>query len=477
MTGSARPVHHARHGFLGLAGLLLLASAAPAEEPARAAPAWQKEAAASGVKMDVRIVPLDRAGGLTEGELVRFEVGIQDAGTGTPLARLYPAAWMDRRTAATGDKAESCDDKLKMLLGGNLFSRAELDLNVYYVLALNDDATVSVVDPLFGYGGSKLLAMVELRSPGQDWALGPDAGRLFVSMPESDAVAVVETHGWKVTTNIPTGPGPARLALQPDGAWLWVGHDRPDPGQEASGISILQPASLQERARLRTGRGHHEIAFSHDNQLAFVTNRDDGTVSIVDVRKLQVVKTLPAGAAPTSIAWCEAARTAYVSSEDGAITAIDGDRREAVARFQTEPGLGQIRCAPGGRLALAVNPKASLLHVIDTAAQRLAQTGPVGDGPDQISFSDTLAYIRHLRTDEVLMLPLGELGKPGTPLPVIDFPGGEAPPGRAGQPSLAPAIVRAAGASAVLVANPADGVIYYYAEGMAAPMGSFQNYG
>jgi hypothetical protein len=28
----------------------------------------------------------------------------------------------------------------------------------------------------------------------------------------------------------------------------------------------------------------------------------------------------------------------------------------------------------------------------------------------------------------------------------------------------------------VLVANPSDGVIYYYSEGMAAPMGSFQNY-
>ncbi len=28
----------------------------------------------------------------------------------------------------------------------------------------------------------------------------------------------------------------------------------------------------------------------------------------------------------------------------------------------------------------------------------------------------------------------------------------------------------------MLVANPADRVIYYYSEGMAAPMGSFQNY-
>jgi hypothetical protein len=30
--------------------------------------------------------------------------------------------------------------------------------------------------------------------------------------------------------------------------------------------------------------------------------------------------------------------------------------------------------------------------------------------------------------------------------------------------------------NSVVLANPADGVIYYYSEGMAAPMGSFQNY-
>ena len=32
---------------------------------------------------------------------------------------------------------------------------AELDLNQFYVLALNNDATITVVDPRFGFGGTK----------------------------------------------------------------------------------------------------------------------------------------------------------------------------------------------------------------------------------------------------------------------------------------------------------------------------------
>ena len=40
----------------------------------------------------------------------------------------------------------------------------------------------------------------------------------------------------------------------------------------------------------------------------------------------------------------------------------------------------------------------------------------------------------------------------------------------------ADSIVRAPEGNAVILANPVDRVLYYYAEGMAAPMGNFQNY-
>jgi hypothetical protein len=60
---------------------------------------------------------------------------------------------------------------------------------------------------------------------------------------------------------------------------------------------------------------------------------------------------------------------------------------------------------------------------------------------------------------------------------VADFTGGQNPLGKVSRPSPADSIVRAPGATAVLVTNPADGAIYYYKEGMAAPMGSFTTYG
>ena len=94
----------------------------------------------------------------------------------------------------------------------------------------------------------------------------------------------------------------------------------------------------------------------------------------------------------------------------------------------------------------------------------------------EVSFSDDLAYVRHRGSETVLMIPLSQVGQEDKPLAVADFPGGEHPPGQAARPSPADSIVRAPGAKAVLVANPADRAIYYYKEGSAAPMGNFVNY-
>jgi hypothetical protein len=61
---------------------------------------------------------------------------------------------------------------------------------------------------------------------------------------------------------------------------------------------------------------------------------------------------------------------------------------------------------------------------------------------------------------------------------VVKFPGGQNPPGAASEfAASADAFVAAPEPNAMVFANPADQMIYYYTEGMAAPMGDFQNYG
>ncbi|HET9623376.1 MAG TPA: YncE family protein, partial [Kofleriaceae bacterium] len=381
---------------------------------------------------------------------------------------VYPVAWVDPRTPGAVVDAEACKERARTLLSGSLLDAAAIDLNDYHVLVLNRDATLSVIDPRFSYGGSRLLALVDLRSPGADWALTADQRRLFVSLPDSDRIAVVDTSSYRVTAEIAVGTRPTRVVLQPDGGYLWVAVD--------GGVSVVSVADPRKVADLALGAGRHQLALADDSRTAFVTSDAARRVAVVDVATLAVRATIDLPAAPTGLDYSAAAGAAYVTCADGTIVVVDAAtaRRTPAAQLTTAPGLAGIAFAPRGRLGFAFDTEHRELYVIDPAQNRVVQHGSVESGPDQITFSDTLAFIRHRDSETVLMVPLDQVGQPGERIPVADFPGGQHPPGPAPLPT---SIARAPGAAAMLVANPLDKAVYYYKEGMAAPMGNFEGYG
>ncbi len=470
--------------------LVLLGSVAQGKKPApgmdaATTPIPSQKIVREGIVVEFTITPVARpaeaSAGLVEGQDVTVQFAIRDTTTDSPLSGLDPAAWLDLRKVDQAPSAKECKENIQAFIGGSLGARSEIDLNVYYVLALNDEASISVVDPLFGFGGTKLLALVLLKSPGEDWVLSRDGRRLFVSMPEVDQVAVVDTTTWKVRANLDVGFTPTRLALQPDDKYLWVSVKAAGAEVPVGGVTVIDTETLETAARIPTGTGSHEFAFTDDDRYAFIANKTDGTVSIIDIRKLTKLKEIKTGRLPASVAFSRISQAVYVSHEgDGTILVLDGRKHEILRRVEAEPGLGAIRFAPGDRLAFVVNPSANLVHILDASTNQIVQTANVaevlGKEPFEVVFTNFLAYIRSRESEHVLMMSL-ELIKQGAPAQLVDFPGGQTPVGRAKKLSLAPTIDPAPGGTAVLVANPADGMIYYYQEGMAAPMGSFQNYG
>ena len=412
---------------------------------------------------------------LREFENVRVQVRVADVASSSPVAGGSPGAWIDRRPAGQQTTPDQCVGKVKRFAEGSTFSHTELDLTSYFVVIMNGDATLTVVDPRFGYGDTRLLAMVALHGPGEDWAITEDGKRLFVSVPAANEVVAVDTAAWKVISSIGSIPRAARVALQPDEAYLWVAYGG---DQDDSGVVAINARDMQVVARIRTGRGYHHMTFSTDSSFAFVTNPQDGTVSVIDVRKLSKVRDVPAGAKPTWITFSDLAKAAYVANEgDGKIVAIDAVEHRVRATMNAAPGLGQIRFAPGGRFAMIVNPSNDMIYIVDAASNRIVQQGKLDKGPDQIAFTNKQAHIRHRGSDNVLMIDLASLGRPDTEISVADFSGGRHAPGEMSRLTPADGIVQASGENGVLVANPGDKSVYFYMEGNAAPMGNFSNYG
>ncbi|HYO63972.1 MAG TPA: YncE family protein [Pyrinomonadaceae bacterium] len=443
---------------------------ASATEAARGPQKFVRE----GVEVEFTVEPVSSAAGKSEllaGQeaVVRFRV--RDTATRTPLSGVRPSAWVSRRAAAQTPDAAQCRERVNSYLQGSLRARPDVDLNAYYVLALNEEPNISVIDPLLGFGGSKLVTLVFLKGTGADWALTADRARLFVSMPLVNQVAVVDTATWKVVANLDAGERPTRVGLQPDGKYLWVTNDAGAPG----GVTVIDAAGLKVAARIPTGAGAHEIAFTEDSATAFVTNRDDGTLSVVDVGKLAKVRDVKTGAPASALAFSPLSKALYVANEaDGTISVVDSRSHELRTRIAAQPGLRGLRFAPGGRWGFVPNAARSVVHVFDASTDRLAHTIAVGDAPTQVAFSDTFAYVRSLGTEEVTAVRLNTVGKEPD---VIKLPGGQQPPGASRAAlSSADAFTPAPEGGTMLLANPADKLIYYYSEGMAAPMGNFQNY-
>jgi len=470
--------------FTGL-GAVLTAGAQDAPDmvgPAAPGSANQQSILREGMTVDFSVRPLSPEltdGEVLEGGFATLEFRIASEADGEPLRGVYPGVWIDLVQTAEGQPRGSgleCRNRVGNYLQGLVGMRPLIDLNSYFVLVLNQDPTISVIDPVVGITGiTSLYTSIPLERPGTDWAKTRDEKRLYVTMPRADKVALVDLDTFKVIRNLPAGELPVRVALQPDEKYLWVGNDA--DGGKKGGVTVIDVASGDIVASIPTGAGHHELAFSADSRRAFVTNRESGSVTIIDVTKLERMRDINTGPVPISVAYSVLSEAVYVADGlNGVVTVVDPESGESFGTIETKPGLGPMRFSNDGRWGFVVNPEENAVYVVDASTNTLAKTVSIEDKPFQVTVTDTFAYIRVLDSERISMINLQELNRGGEVI-INNFAAGSFPPGQVSDIRIADAMTRAAQEAAVLVVSPADATVYYYMEGMNAPMGAFRNYG
>lgn len=432
-----------------------------------------------GIAVAFEVKPLAEDGVLREGGFADVMFRVTDKASGQPLAGVAPGAWIDPETVAA-DQAQgrerSCKSRVGVFLKSSIGARPMLDLNSYFLLVMNRDASVSVVDPSVSVGGiTSTMARIDIKAPPMDWVTPRDNKRVFVSMPTAGEVAVVDSEQFKLAGSVAAGSNPVRVALQPDERLLWVGNNA--ASAEQSGVTVIDSASLKPIKHLATGRGHHEIAFSKDSRLAFVTNRDDGTVSIVDIASLTISQQLKTGSHPLSVVYSPLSGAAYVADgKDGTVTVIDSSSQSVRRVIKLKQGLGPMNFSADGRFGIVLNTLENQAAVIDSATDALIHTLDVSAEPYQVVFTKAYAYIRGLASPKVTMINLSSLGAGRTPI-TQGFEAGPQPPRLAGDLPLASSLAVSKDDNAVFVVNPVDNTTYFYAEGMNAPMSGYANRG
>ncbi len=391
---------------------------------------------------------------------------------GRPMDDVRPLAWLDYDFAAPGT---SCEAQVAGYLSGALTERPLMDFNGYFLLALNENPSISVIDPTVDVGGyTQLFTAIPLNGRGEDWVMTGDESRLVVSVPSTGQLAVIDLAGFVVLRHLDVGVSPVRVALAPDERTVWVGNDTEG---DDSGVSVIDPYDLETIGHVATGPGHHELAFSTDGRFAFVTNGDDSTLSVIETADLSEVETINVGEAPAAVAVSTANGNVYVASAgDGKIVVVDGQSHRVIGRLDADPGIASLGFAPGGRWGFASNPEAEKIYIFDATTGAMVYEVPVAAGPDQISFNETTVYVRSRNAAEVTAIALGDLGG-AEALEVETIPVGQQAPATTSVSASAAALVTAAAAEAVFLANPAEDMVYLLPVGAQGPSGSFQGHG
>ena len=427
---------------------------------------------------------------------------LTDEKTGQPLAGREVGAWIDAKVGRESAPADGCKTRINQFVQGKLFpegslkAHADVDLNSYFLLTLNTTPNITVIDPVKGFGRTKLYTTVPLPAIGEDWALDDERGLLYVSLPSTNQLAVVNTADWKVMKTIATPTQPGRIYMQPGTRNLWITH----AGADARTVSVVDLAQGKRVATIRTGAGAHALAFSSDGRRTFVTSDSSGTVTIIDAETLVRLAERKVGPRPVDVAYSSAEGAAFVADAvSGAVTRVDPTTYAIRKTLVLAPGLGIVRFPPaanhamGGhaghamgsasgdrsRLGFVTNPSADRLYIFDATTGTLIRKEKIGDSPDKITFTQSFAYIRSLRSPTVSLIPLdapisGGIGR------LDHFEAGRTPPADAGTIGVGAAIVSAPEMhDAVYVLNPKERMVYYYhyMEGMPIPSGGVTTYG
>ncbi|HZH32291.1 MAG TPA: YncE family protein [Pyrinomonadaceae bacterium] len=462
------------------AGAQVVGPAAPktAADASKAPAAVRQQVEKEGVRIDFSLVPVSATGdakpaALIAGADARVTFRVTDARTGQPISNLHPNAWFSARLASAEPTTDAqCKDKIRTFMGGLLSARADLDLNNYLLLTLNHDRTLTFTNPQVAFSKTKLESIVELPGAGADFVLGKNKELLYITVPDQSAVVVVNTITRKLvqTIRIEGNRKPMRIALEPGGGRVWVGLD------DSPLVAVIDTATGKLLGTVGVGAGLHNITFTADGALAYVTNSTADTVTAINTRTLARVADLPTGKTPVPVAYSTASRLVYVASLNGGnVTAIDPATQKVAATIPLARGIVALAFEPRGRYGFAVNQLDSNVTVFDAATNRIVGGTNVVRSPDQVVFTNRYAYVRGTASEKFSLIELDAVGK--AKVTAVDVQAGQrAPSEMPAELGVANMIVPTPEGNSVMIAHAPDTMTYFYVEGMMAPMGTLSNY-
>ncbi len=277
----------------------------------------------------------------------------------------------------------------------------------------------------------------EMGDGGMDDAGMDDMGQgmggmdMDMSPGRANSLWAIDAATGQVIAQVTVGRGPTHPIPSPDGTRVYVTNT--DEGS----VSVIDTATWQVIATVPDLPEPHDGELTPDGRLLYLATAGDSTMTVVDTVSLEVVQTFPVGKKPRGVAvGGENGELAYVTNKgDGTLSIIDVLQGQVLATAPIGLGAHALRVSPDGNTVYVALSKADAVAVVDAATGEVRQTLPVGAQPEQLDLSPdgqwlvasnngdaTISVIDLSRNQVVRTVPVGQ-GAYGVEVVAVPFQG------------------------------------------------------
>ena len=174
----------------------------------------------------------------------------------------------------------------------------------------------------------------------------PDGRYMLATCEFSSEMIKVDVPSQKVLAHLKLEPKgmPQDCRIAPDGKVFYVAN------MDSNGVHVIDGESFKQVDFISTGKGAHGLYFSRDSKYLYVSNRGEGSVSLIDLatRKVATKWKIPGGGSPDMGG----------VSNDGKTLWLSGRYHSEVYAFDTSNGSLRARIKVGdGPHGLCVYPQ------------------------------------------------------------------------------------------------------------------------
>lgn len=238
--------------------------------------------------------------------------------------------------------------------------------------------TVSVVDVKAGRETVK-ITHPDFNFP-HGVAFTPDSKRVLVTSERSRKIFVIDATTDKVARVIDTDQGGTHMVtVNRTGTMAFLTN------RESNTVSFLDLGSYRIVANVAVGAGAEGFALSPDQKEIWVGNRNDASISVVDVARRAVVATLSGVTNPIRMEFTTDSKHVLVPN-GSQLDVYDASTRKKLQSVAVGTGAGGVTVSADGKHAYVACQSAGEVYAIDTQTWKVVGKVSVGAGPDGIAF-------------------------------------------------------------------------------------------